>query len=351
MRRSMLFWVIIAIGLVVLAPPASAFNESAGQPWGSGSSLGLGDCANWACHGSPFSSQGPHSGFSNTLTDKCGACHNVHEAASSSKLLLASTITGVCNSCHDLSFTGAGGRGVYGAIRARGETVSARHDIVAYNETEAGYTPTSAIPGGDNLVLDAAGSPTALLCTSCHTPHANTATQNFRGDRYRNPLGGPFVAPLTNHLLQDDLQATAKGTYSEYGTLWCGACHTRRHSANPALNNHPTGNSAAWGYEDVTHTAGTGMGSTNAGYTMFPVAAGADGRVSNRQAPICQQCHEDYRDVEAAFTITDFADPDGSTLTDNPRFQTFPHETLGANMTVETGDDLCLNCHATDMLP
>jgi hypothetical protein len=173
----------------------------------------------------------------------------------------------------------------------------------------------------------------------------------FKGDRYRNPAGAPFVAPTTNHLLQDDLQATAKGTYSEYGTGWCGACHTRRHSGNPAVQNHPTNNDANWGYEDVTHTAGTGMGSINAGYIMSPVAAGADGRVVDRQPPICQQCHEDYRDVSAAFTITNFADPDGSTVTDNPRFQTFPHETLGTNMTVETGDDLCLNCHATSALP
>jgi predicted CXXCH cytochrome family protein len=37
--------------------------------------------------------------------------------------------------------------------------------------------------------------------------------------------------------------------------------------------------------------------------------------------------------------------------TDNPRFQNFPHETANTRMLVETGDDLCTNCHPPAVLP
>jgi len=73
--------------------------------------------------------------------------------------------------------------------------------------------------------------------------------------------------------------------------------------------------------------------------------------------PICQQCHEDSRFVgvlsdtgadAATFTVSA---SDGTSSTDDPRFQNFPHETLNAKMLVETNDDLCLNCHTSSQLP
>lgn len=332
------------------AGPASAFIESAGEPWGSTTTAlppgyDMGSCSNWACHGSPFFNQGPHGRYS-SISDKCRACHDVHESPAPRQLLRAQTVLGLCNVCHDLSFTGTGGLGVYGAIRARGSTATARHSIEGYNETDTGYEATAVVPGG-GTVLDLDGNPTKLTCGSCHTPHSNTVMPAFLGDRARS-AGIP--APTTNKILQDDVHGEVKGTYTTYGTQWCAACHNRRHfNAAPGINNHPTNNSATWGYRDITYTpAGTGMGGTNAGYIMEPAPAGANGRVTARQYPICQQCHEDYRDAEAAFSV---AGADGSPGGDNPEWQTFPHETLGANMLVETGDDLCLNCHPTDNLP
>jgi predicted CXXCH cytochrome family protein len=38
-------------------------------------------------------------------------------------------------------------------------------------------------------------------------------------------------------------------------------------------------------------------------------------------------------------------------VTDNPRFQNFPHETENPQLLVETDDDLCLNCHTPANLP
>jgi hypothetical protein len=43
----------------------------------------------------------------------------------------------------------------------------------------------------------------------------------------------------------------------------------------------------------------------------------------------------------ATFTVS----LDGTVTTSNPRFQNFPHETVNQHMLVETGDNLCLNCH------
>ena len=37
--------------------------------------------------------------------------------------------------------------------------------------------------------------------------------------------------------------------------------------------------------------------------------------------------------------------PNGTTTSDNPRFQVFPHESATQGMLIETGGDLCTNCH------
>jgi hypothetical protein len=42
---------------------------------------------------------------------------------------------------------------------------------------------------------------------------------------------------------------------------------------------------------------------------------------------------------------------DGGSATDNPRFQSFPHETQNVRMLVENGDGLCINCHPVGILP
>ena len=104
--------------------------------------------------------------------------------------------------------------------------------------------------------------------------------------------------------------------------------------------------------------------------------------VTRQNAPICQQCHEDARDLAASFTVggTDKKFPFGggvngainATVTaanngegaghghlfiqaGNPKYQTFPHESTALRLLVEGGDstqvgggandNLCLNCH------
>ncbi|MDO8914852.1 MAG: hypothetical protein Q7W16_02060, partial [Coriobacteriia bacterium] len=97
------------------------------------------------------------------------------------------------------------------------------------------------------------------------------------------------------------------------------------------------------------------MAETNRGYLMpFPRTP-----EQGTHTPICQQCHEDTRNVgvlsaagtQAQPLPSTITTPDGWTDTDNPRFQNFPHETINATMLVEVDDNLCMNCHPPVALP
>ena len=115
-------------------------------------------------------------------TNRCASCHNVHVACGPD-LLPAATVTASCYTCHD----GTGGRGVYGAIAARGETAEASHSIDA----------TNLVPGGDG----ATGGPATMAfkglggnlgCGDCHSPHDANTVAPFLGDRHRTSFSAPY---------------------------------------------------------------------------------------------------------------------------------------------------------------
>jgi hypothetical protein len=137
-----------------------------------------------------------------------------------------------------------------------------------------------------------------------------------------------------------------------------------------ALHNHPVETeTAGFNYGNVVRvtdaeTTSTEMGSlghSNNGYVMpYPRVSLQDGK-----GPICQQCHEDSREIGDDITnhpqqlqttelwsVTDLDGRNAAGATsptgdgsDNPGFQTFPHESWNARFLVEVDDDLCLNCH------
>lgn len=363
-----------------------------------------GDCD--SCHssqplldGSGLSHRsGPHGGYSVT-SDKCGVCHSVHDAPEGgTKLLPAATIFDTCFTCHD----GTGGWGVYGTIEARlpGQKPGGGHR----------YDATDVIPGGDpaggSLVGAFLGGPnasegaaTTLTCTDCHSAHGSSVVEPFRGDRRRTRVLTPAIE--SDRLLKQRPTGAAQDV-AVYGSDWCLACHAGRSSGGMAVN-HPvdsaTTHADPFDYGRVALLAGNGptgatvfgplggiLGATthnlewtdpppsgNRGFLMpYPRTAQQAGH-----APICQQCHHNSREVgslsgdgsQATAASAQIAAADGvrwsgnattgswvNSLTDNPRFQNFPHETLNYRMLVSATpegytDDLCLNCHPPAALP
>lgn len=353
MRAERLIAVFVVAALCCLAPSlAFAYNETGTvDPANPPSS----DCP--ACHASSPDSMtvGPHGGYSST-SNKCQVCHTVHAAPAAGELLLPkATVLGTCNFCHD----GSGGRGVYGVLKARGIAVASSHSIDATNVVPGGNVST-----GGNSTMAFSGEGGFLSCDDCHTPHASSAVAAFTGDRKRTATDTTF---FSNRLLKKRPGGIGFDI-AQYGSDWCGACHQGR-LYGTGVHNHPVETSQVAGeyyYERaailatdaVTSTAITGsLGRTNNGYIMLYPRNAAP--YAGHAGPICQQCHEDPRNVgtlsstgttaDAAAFVT--ASADGTASTDNPRTQVFPHESSVASMLVETGDDLCLNCHPVDRLP
>jgi hypothetical protein len=263
------------------------------------------------------------------------------------KLLPAATIKATCETCHD----GSAGFGVYGTIAARGLTPGADHSIDTTNVVPGG----NEADGGD-AQYTFSGQNNYLTCSDCHSPHGANVVNTFTGDRSRTDTTS--VSYVSSRLLKQRPNGS-NYAITEYGSDWCGACHLGRLVNGSGVNNHPVESTAVAsfyyydnaarvdGFSSANTEIGT-LGRTNRGYVMpYPRTAQQSGHY-----PQCQQCHEDSRNVGdttfgqlvagEAFTVTN---ADGNTASDNPRFQTFPHEAVNSNMLLETNDDLCTNCH------
>ena len=304
--------------------------------------------------------QGPHGGYT-TGTQKCQTCHTIHNAPLGSTILLpAHSIRDTCLTCHD----GTGGKGVYGTLAARGIEATSGHRIEW----------TNLVPGGDpaggaqaKTFLGVGG---LLTCSDCHSPHGADAVRPFTGDRIRAsapqafPTTDPAAVVKTDRLLKRR-PTTATRSVDVYGSDWCASCHQGRLLASHPATNHPVTsnptNTAGVHYDRIRRVAGANttstvwgtLGASNRGFVM-PTST-----VPPRQAPICQQCHEDPRSVgndparrQQISTLAGFNEEfritaaDGAVATDNPRFQVFPHESAVPRLLVEDFDSLCLNCHS-----
>lgn len=350
MSRSAHIAAILLIFVLAGIPAAWAYDET-------GATTDPGNCA--VCHngsdqvdvgGVGAARQGPHGGYS-TTSRNCEICHRVH-AAEGELLYPRGTVTETCGLCHD----GTGGSGVYGVLEARGLTVAASH------RTET----TNTVPGGNPVTgLDAPGPFTGaegtLSCGDCHSPHGANTVDSYTTDRSRTPTD--TTGFVSNELLRK-LPSGATTETTKFGSDWCGGCHKARLNVHDIIN-HPVDSGSGPGsfnYDnvqvlngvDTSVTASGTLGRSNFGYVMpYPRTAG-----QGSHKPICQQCHEDARNVgdvasgtvspSEQFTVTS---SDGTNASDNPRFQVFPHESANSGLLVETGDDLCTNCHPAKQLP
>ncbi len=351
---------------LALAVPAFAYDET-----GSGRSC-------YECHGlvvdettstvdpagraAPHLRKGPHGGYTAT-TSKCRACHTVHAAPAGGTLLLpAATVLGTCNTCHD----GTGGQGVYGVIKARTGYDVSIPGLGASHRIEA--TGNNVIPGGEpdgsDRTATFSGPGGTLSCNDCHSVHGGSTVEPFLGDRLRADIASDtaWATAETNKLLKRQ-PTSGDRAVDVYGASWCASCHQGHDPINAV--NHPVNLDDTYYYNNVARyvdNAGTPgyelgrLGQNNAGYVLPDWPLGYE--------PICQQCHEDVRrvgritprvlDASEAFTVTAPdglpSDIDGGS-TDNPRFQTFPHESeapafLIVDIDVDGMDALCLNCHS-----
>lgn len=347
-----------------------------------------------------FSQRGPH-GVYKTTTSRCPMCHTLHDATTGFKLLPGATITATCFSCHD----GTGGYGVFGTIAARGLTVGGGHSVDA----------TKTVPGGDAASGGSAtrtfrGPSGTMSCSDCHSPHDSNTVQAFTGERLRLRA---VMSPVYSTKLLKKQPTGAPSPIDYYGSDWCAGCHQGR-SSGGAVHNHPVETRATrpadfyyynrlavyrtagfptdGQYENGDLTALTnanatigaignimvrGPSSVNHPITSSPfwyereyhsspwLMAYPRSAVHAGHNPICQQCHEDTRECgelsSDGATVRIIRDgvyapdadglPPSWTFVSNPRFQNFPHETENPNLLIETGDDLCLNCHPTGVLP
>lgn len=376
---------ILVVCSVAWATPAWGYFETNDQPaakqWWADADLESRSCA---CHSpnSMYMSNGPHGGYI-TSSHGCSLCHQVHDARGSRALLPAETIKDTCQMCHD----GTGGQGVYGTIAARGVPVGADHSVESTNVVPGGSAST-----GGSATMTFRGSDDTLTCSDCHSPHGNDVVTAFLGERQRAPAFDRLHVHTSSRLLKRRPGGVTTPV-QEYGSDWCAACHAGRPSGLAGAHNHPVESSITrpapqvpynyreLGIVDVGSypTSSTVLGPAgidtyfidplnppavyNRAYLMpYPRTGAQAGHL-----PICQQCHEDTRDVGTLSTDGTQASPsaaalrgypagDGRDPTDNPRFQNFPHETEGYRLLVEaeteySTDDLCLNCHPTAALP
>lgn len=271
---------------------------------------------------------GPHGGYAST-SDKCGSCHNMHLASGNGSLLAASNVYYTCILCH-----GVGGL-------ADAEPYAHWPSLDAPSQHSPNETTSGSLSIGITPSL-----PKPLSCSSCHTPHGNPAVTVVA-------YSCDTSTTATSHLLRragiptvtlGALPGPGATASLYYGNQWCRDCHNKAHDAlvtNTIVHPYNIGS--------LTYI-NTGLARTHVNFSMYPVTTlGLFGTAATRTSPLCMQCHEDGRDVETAFNRS-LPDWQGATKT-NPMFATFPHQTSLVYFRIETGDDLCFNCHQTSSLP
>lgn len=375
MAKAYKLCLLAVVAVFLTAAAAFAYpNPEATYPEG----LARTDCAD--CHGREADEasdtvaatrKGPHGDYS-AGTSKCQTCHYVHTAPAEGTLLLpGATVKATCESCHD----GTGGRAVYGVVYARtGLEPAATHSVETTRIVPGGD------PSGDDMERTFSGPNGTLTCVDCHSPHDTGTVEPFYGDRTRATAGSEDTTAgmvPTNRLLRQ-----APGV-TEYGASWCASsCHAGRtvqHRPDSGLMQyHPVIDDDSFVYDslpvvvsaDSTETTMGRLGQSNTGYVMpfGEEGIGSRSELQSDKAPLCQQCHEDARNVgpserggepmlseDQTFTVNAYASLPSEESTDNPGFQVFPHESDVEYFLVRPitkPDDeslshqLCLNCHS-----
>ncbi|MDI6689784.1 MAG: hypothetical protein QMD66_07875 [Actinomycetota bacterium] len=192
---------------------------------------------------SEITATNPHGSYSNS-TNKCKACHAVHLAQGSYRLLRISSKAAECDYCH-----GSGG------ITSKIVTTNAEGHTMGYS----GSAPDDA---------GTAWSTTSFACIDCHSVHNNNTVT--------------LTGYTSSKLLKNDpdpgeaLYWTGTGDESQ----WCSDCHSANYGLHTAAKT--VGGATRYGHDCDT----AGMSTTADG---FAVVNPGDG-VNN--GPTCKQCHQ-----------------------------------------------------------
>lgn len=294
----------------------------------------------------------------------CNICHDIHEATQQ-KLLPEQTISDFCFLCHDGTAANLDGDLDAGAYLATVATYTANNIIygqfpstwtVSRHTVQSNYTnlgtPTSAIPLGDTKVLNFDGSETVLKCTSCHSPHGYRVVATFTS-KSLEPTSTASDSDIERAagnwdrtmILRKNLQGV---TVSQYGSAWCAACHNQ--AAGGTHPDHPIDTTTEYNWFLEFNDAGDPRWSyEDEPYWLYFFDHTYEA-TSGAPNPLCHSCHDDAAETTqstAGYSLSG----KGFTTKTFEYLDNFPHETANDKMLVELGDDLCLNCHVTSVLP
>lgn len=403
---------ILVVLFTTTTGPAWSYDNVAASRTASSSSGDARDCL--LCHHDTTTPIGPHGNYT-TRTGKCTTCHQTHRAEHPSLLPANSitAVCQYCHDLTQSTYApyrfndlGSNESSVYSGHRVAGvpfpnEYINELGELVTTEPMETGLTG-NIIPGGSEFdggtgsftpKYNGSVSKIYFSCTSCHSVHAimGTMVEPYLGesqlkvDRNKEAQFEKKIH-LTNRLLRIRPNNVTEQVY-QYGPRWCMTCHKGRgntlimpkfnHRINETANGYsfldimpesdfiyPGGKTATltdimlkgFVIVDTRSSEDAAPGAhvkkdprTNAWYTMshwdsIDRSFREDGSIPyNAAGPVCQQCHGNARDVEKAFNI--------GASNSNPRRLTFPHVSPNKALLVETGVDLCTNCHEADSLP
>ena len=251
-------------------------------------------------------STSPHGAYA-TTTIKCGVCHAVHNAASTSsygppELLLATPVADACTYCHMNTASGY---------------------IQVYGGNPDNYSGTD-FKNAHNVYVDGLGATQGVTCVKCHQVHAadNQMTANsyltqklLIGAKTEVFPPGTNYDPLAGAPLSTDDSATAL-------TKYCAGCHF---TLGVGYGYYETSYNS---YTHIMTTATASYGNTSASYT---------GRVAWQDSTYCSSCHANEYGVAGRWPH----------YTNGMRFlESGANASASSTGAVETSEDgVCLRCH------
>lgn len=244
-------------------------------------------------------SNSPHGGYANS-TNKCKACHAVHQASGSYKLLRATSVTTQCDYCHRVT------TGIIGTKKKIDGTKTEGHTIGFIGSAPNDSDPPFTVTG-----------PNGLQCNSCHSPHGANTTL--------------FSGAASSKLLKKDPDPgearfwTAPAT-GGYESTWCSDCHSANYGTSGMAKT--VGGVTVYGHgamksNPLQHRLGFNVSCTECHPApLFPALPGKE----------CWFCHKssDYPHSQAGTDSVDM----------------LKNSYGGTNL-----DDICNDCHVANTLP